>query len=169
MTQRNLRTAPQDQAKPPPVRDRDLVERVRARDPAAFQLIMRRYNQRLFRMARSIVRSVSEAEDVAQDDAFRPHLAGPGGRCWHPLQCAPRCPLGRDVSTPETATAVVELESEICRFSRWAPHSESLWISFSKRNANPLKPKWRRFDPGIVPSSGSQFGNRSPPDRHCSV
>ena len=43
-----------------------LVERVRRGDRECFALIMRRYNQRLFRVARSIVGNDSEAEDVVQ-------------------------------------------------------------------------------------------------------
>jgi RNA polymerase sigma-70 factor (ECF subfamily) len=44
-----------------------LVKRVRGGDIAAFELIMRRHNQRLFRLARSIVREDDEAMDVVQD------------------------------------------------------------------------------------------------------
>ncbi|HEX9767941.1 MAG TPA: sigma factor, partial [Kiloniellales bacterium] len=51
--------------------DGRLIERVRAGDPVAFELIMRRYNQRLFRMARSILRNEPEAEDVVQESYVR--------------------------------------------------------------------------------------------------
>jgi RNA polymerase sigma-70 factor (ECF subfamily) len=44
-----------------------LVERVRAGDAAAFELIMRRHNRRLFRLARSVLRNGTEAEDVVQE------------------------------------------------------------------------------------------------------
>jgi RNA polymerase sigma-70 factor, ECF subfamily len=47
--------------------DYELVERVRAGDAVAFELIMRRHNRRLFRLARSILRSGPEAEDVVQE------------------------------------------------------------------------------------------------------
>ena len=50
----------------PALPDRDLVARVRAGDAAAFELIMRRHNRRLFRLARSILRNGPEAEDVVQ-------------------------------------------------------------------------------------------------------
>src|ERR687895_1956953 len=56
------------------VDDRMLVERIRARDGAAFEALMRRYNGRLFRVARAILKDDSEAEDVLQDaylDAYR--------------------------------------------------------------------------------------------------
>jgi RNA polymerase sigma-70 factor (ECF subfamily) len=64
--------------------DGRLIERVRAGDPVAFELIMRRYNQRLFRMARSILRNGSEAEDVVQDSYVRAYekiddFIGPAG------------------------------------------------------------------------------------------
>jgi RNA polymerase sigma-70 factor, ECF subfamily len=54
------------QAGTPALPDRDLVARVRTGDAAAFELIMRRHNRRLFRLARSILRNGSEAEDVVQ-------------------------------------------------------------------------------------------------------
>jgi len=48
-----------------------LVDRVRAGDAVAFELIMRRYNQRLYRLARGILRNDSEAEDVVQESYVR--------------------------------------------------------------------------------------------------
>jgi RNA polymerase sigma-70 factor (ECF subfamily) len=59
-----------------------LVERILAGDEQAFELLMRRYNQLLFRAARSIVRNDADAEDVLQEaymNAFRA-LAGFEGR-----------------------------------------------------------------------------------------
>jgi RNA polymerase sigma-70 factor (ECF subfamily) len=48
------------------LRDDQVVARVIAGDTALFEILMRRYNQRLFRVARGIVRADSEAEDVVQ-------------------------------------------------------------------------------------------------------
>src|SRR5262249_28131799 len=45
----------------------DLVARARRGDAAAVRLIIRQHNQRLYRMARSIVRDDGEAEDVLQE------------------------------------------------------------------------------------------------------
>lgn len=56
----------------------ELVQRTLARDDAAFRTIMKRYNRRLYRIARSILRNDSEAEDVVQEayvSAFA-HLDG---------------------------------------------------------------------------------------------
>jgi RNA polymerase sigma-70 factor (ECF subfamily) len=56
----------------------DLVAGARVRDEAAIRELMQRYNQRLFRMARSVLRSDAEAEDAVQDgwvQAFT-HLDG---------------------------------------------------------------------------------------------
>jgi RNA polymerase sigma-70 factor (ECF subfamily) len=47
--------------------DEQVVARVRAGDVAAFEVILRRYNQRLFRAARAILRDDLEAEDVVQE------------------------------------------------------------------------------------------------------
>jgi RNA polymerase sigma-70 factor (ECF subfamily) len=45
----------------------ELVRRALARDGEAFRAIMQRHNQRLYRVARSIVHDDSEAEDVVQE------------------------------------------------------------------------------------------------------
>lgn len=47
--------------------DLELVERIVGGDLALYELIMRRYNQRLFRIARSILQDDGEAEDMVQD------------------------------------------------------------------------------------------------------
>lgn len=51
--------------------DRELVERILAGDFELFELVMRRYNRRLFLIARSILRSDSEAEDAVQETYVR--------------------------------------------------------------------------------------------------
>jgi RNA polymerase sigma-70 factor (ECF subfamily) len=63
-----------EQAAPPPLpllADEEIVGRVLAGEIAAFELIMRRYNQRLFRVARSIVGNDHETEDVLQETYVR--------------------------------------------------------------------------------------------------
>lgn len=47
--------------------DMDLARRALARDAEAFRAIMRRHNQKLYRLARSIIRNDSEAEDIVQE------------------------------------------------------------------------------------------------------
>ncbi len=47
--------------------DEEVVDRVLAGETALYEIIMRRYNQRLYRIARAILRDDSEAEDVMQD------------------------------------------------------------------------------------------------------
>jgi RNA polymerase sigma-70 factor (ECF subfamily) len=47
--------------------DLALAQRIGARDQQAFTVLMRRYNQRLFRTARSILHNDAEAEDAVQD------------------------------------------------------------------------------------------------------
>jgi RNA polymerase sigma-70 factor (ECF subfamily) len=61
-----------------PSDDAELVRRALARDDTAFRTIMERHNRRLYRIARSILRNDSEAEDVVQEayvNAFA-HLEG---------------------------------------------------------------------------------------------
>jgi RNA polymerase sigma-70 factor (ECF subfamily) len=51
--------------------DGQLVELARRRNGDAFRIIMQRNNQRLYRVARAIVRNESEAEDVVQEAYVR--------------------------------------------------------------------------------------------------
>jgi len=46
--------------------DEEIVRRVVAGDSALFEVLMRRHNQRLYRVARTILRDDAEAEDVMQ-------------------------------------------------------------------------------------------------------
>lgn len=54
-------------AHPPPLSDTDLACAVCARQPGAFETLMRRYNRVLFRAARSVLRDDTEAQDALQD------------------------------------------------------------------------------------------------------
>jgi len=63
-------------ADPPPTvpavpTDEEIVHRVLEGDTASFELIMRRYNQRLFRVVRSIIGGETETEDVMQETYLR--------------------------------------------------------------------------------------------------
>src|SRR6266436_7928828 len=51
--------------------DDEVIERVKAGDTSLYEIIMRRYNQRLYRVARAILRDDGEAEDVMQDAYVR--------------------------------------------------------------------------------------------------
>jgi RNA polymerase sigma-70 factor (ECF subfamily) len=67
---------------PPNSTDEVVVARVLAGALASFEVLMRRYNQRVFRAARAVVRDDAEAEDVVQDAWVRAyaHLDQFGGR-----------------------------------------------------------------------------------------
>jgi RNA polymerase sigma-70 factor (ECF subfamily) len=72
------RPALQPAAAPATLSDEEVVARVLAGDISLFEILMRRYNQRLFRIARGILADDAEAEDVMQEAylrAFR-ELAG---------------------------------------------------------------------------------------------
>ena len=47
--------------------DEEVVRRVRAGQADLFEVLMRRYNQRVYRLARAVLRSDGEAEDVTQE------------------------------------------------------------------------------------------------------
>jgi len=56
------------------VNDATAVVRALAGAPEAFEVLMRRYNQRLFRAARAVLRDEAEAEDVVQDAWVRAYV-----------------------------------------------------------------------------------------------
>jgi RNA polymerase sigma-70 factor (ECF subfamily) len=58
------------------VSDAELLRRCRDRDEAAIRLVTSRFNQRLYRMARGILRDDAEAEDAVQD-AYIKAFTGP--------------------------------------------------------------------------------------------
>jgi RNA polymerase sigma-70 factor (ECF subfamily) len=53
------------------LKDEEVVARILAGEAALFEILMRRYNQRLYRVSRSILRDDAEAEDVMQDAYVR--------------------------------------------------------------------------------------------------
>jgi RNA polymerase sigma-70 factor (ECF subfamily) len=68
--------APAAAHEPVAVTDEDIVRRVSAGHAQMFELLMRRYNQRLYRAARAILQNDAEAEDAVQQaylNAYR-HL-----------------------------------------------------------------------------------------------
>jgi RNA polymerase sigma-70 factor, ECF subfamily len=69
--------AQHEQARVAPADDAELVRRVQAGDMAAFELVMRRNNRRLFRVARSLLRDAAEAEDALQESYLSAYHAMP--------------------------------------------------------------------------------------------
>lgn len=72
---RSVPAAPESEAPLAPS-DEEIVARVRAGETDLFALLLQRYNQRVYRMARAVLRDDAEAEDVTQEAwvrAFR-HL-----------------------------------------------------------------------------------------------
>ena len=63
--------APSALTPPTTLSDEEVVERVLAGDASLFEILMRRYNQRLFRVARAILSDDTEAEDVMQEAYVR--------------------------------------------------------------------------------------------------
>jgi RNA polymerase sigma-70 factor, ECF subfamily len=53
-----------------PLSDAEIVLRVRAGDGALFEILMRRHNQRIYRVARAVVKDETEVEDVMQQAYF---------------------------------------------------------------------------------------------------
>jgi len=96
------------------IADAAIVERVRTGDSALFELLMRRYNRLLFRLARGIVRDDDEARDVVQAAYVRAYyhldqFRGPDGfKAWI-ARIAINEALGRVRRAPE----IVEAEEHV--------------------------------------------------------
>jgi len=60
-----------DQARRETLTDDDIIEGIKAGNTSLYELIMRRYNQRLYRVTRSILRDDGEVEDVIQETYVR--------------------------------------------------------------------------------------------------
>jgi len=72
---------PAASAPPTGLSDLALAERIGKGDQRAFEVLMRKYNGKLFRIARAILKDDSDAEDVVQDaylEAYR-HIGDFGG------------------------------------------------------------------------------------------
>lgn len=93
--------------------DEEVVDRVLAGDVALYEIIMRRYNQRLYRVARSIVRDDHEAEDVMQDAYVRAYQHLDQFARWAPF------------STWLTRIAVHEALARVRQRNRMQPIEES--------------------------------------------
>lgn len=66
-----MATTPAIQPTAQELQDEEVVRRVLAGETAMFEILMRRYNQRLYRVSRVILRNDGEAEDVMQDAYVR--------------------------------------------------------------------------------------------------
>ena len=93
--------------------DEQIVERVLAGETPLYEILMRRHNQRLFRVARAILRDDVEAEDVMQDAYVRAyqHLGDFQGRA--------------KFSTWLTRIAVHEALARSRRHARFSPLDDS--------------------------------------------
>ena len=93
--------------------DDDVVSRVRSGETGLYEMLMRRYNQRLFRVIRSVVTDDEEAEDILQEAWVRAyeHLDQFAGRA--------------SFSTWVTKIAFHEALARIRTGKRWTPLENS--------------------------------------------
>lgn len=95
------------------ISDADAVERVRSGETGLYELLMRRYNQRLFRVIRSVATSDDEAEDILQEAWVRAyeHLDQFAGRA--------------SFATWVTKIAFFEALARARKSKRWTPLEDS--------------------------------------------
>lgn len=110
--------------------DEEVVERVLAGDTASYEVVMRRYNTRLYRVARAILKNDGEAEDVMQDAYVRAfqHLGQFAGRA--------------KFSTWLTRIAVHEALARLERAKRFED-----WDAMNERKQDKVGPAPLRSDP----------------------
>ena len=102
--------------------DEAIVKSVLEGHVTLFELLMRRYNQRLYRVARGIVRDADEAEDVVQEAYFNAFA--------HLAQFEHRARF----STWLTKIAVYEALSRVRRRSRFVEEGEGEDMSAIRTN-----------------------------------
>jgi Sigma-70 region 2 len=139
--------------------DEELVARARARDEAAVRAITTRYNRRLFRVARSILRDDAEAEDVVQETYVR---AFTGLDMFRGERGVPRPEgAGRVAGTPNKMTALAKEMIEeaaqriggIERLTKWIlkqPAKERIFWSQMYTKLLPLQVRGPAQDGSLV-------------------
>ncbi len=120
---------------PEALSDEEVVERVRDGEGALFEILMRRYNQRLYRTARSIVKDEAEAEDVMQQAYLNAYT--------HLAQFAQRAKF----STWLTRITIHEALSRLRRQGRLgeigpALEQEDVVVKFPERGPDPEQQAW---------------------------
>jgi RNA polymerase sigma-70 factor (ECF subfamily) len=108
--------------------DEEIVDRVRAGEPALYEVIMRRHNTRLYRAVRAILRSDRDVEDVMQDayvNAFQ-HLDQFAGRSQFTTWLT-RIAVNEAIARKHAAERIEEWDamSEHRREASWTPRDRS--------------------------------------------
>ena len=124
--------------------DEHVVERVLAGKTSLYEILMRRHNQRLYRIARAILRDDAEAEDVMQDAYVRAYqnLAAFEGRA--------------KFVTWLTRIAVHEALARLRRRSRFQsidtsdPSNGDLMNSVTSSDRNPEQESYNRELSGVI-------------------
>jgi len=75
--------------------DEEVIARVARGEVALFEVVMRRYNQRLYRTARAITGDDREAEDVVQKAYVRAWPRATPRSAGQATPAEARCPIGR--------------------------------------------------------------------------
>jgi RNA polymerase sigma-70 factor (ECF subfamily) len=98
----------------PELTDEQVIARVRNGDTSPFEILMRRYNQRVFRVARAVLHDDREAEEAAQEawlSAFA-HLGSFAGRARFSTWLT-RIALNEAIRRSRRRTRVAALEREM--------------------------------------------------------
>jgi RNA polymerase sigma-70 factor (ECF subfamily) len=109
--------------------DAEVIERVLAGDSGLYELLMRRYNQRVYRAVRAVLRDDAEAEDVMQEAYVRAY------------QYLPRFEQRASFCTWVTRIAVNESLARLERNKKFTPETDnegaSVTDSLESKTMNP--------------------------------
>lgn len=138
----------------------DLVDRIRAGDAGAFEVIMRRYNRLLYRLARGILGSDADAEDVVQESYLRAYASlddfkGPQGFSAWLCRIAVNEALGRR----RRHGRVVAIDDYVARAGGIAPsrHIETMATEHPDPERLASSGELRRLLEGAIDSLSDDF------------
>ncbi len=114
-----------------PMPDVEVVRRVQAGEAELFEILMRRHNQRLYRVARAIVKDESEAEDVMQEAYVNAYT--------HLHQFAERAQFSTWLTriAVHEALARVRRQARLTEFDEAEEAGEQMMPAFSTTGRNP--------------------------------
>lgn len=117
--------------------DEELIARIRAGETALYEVVMRRYNRRLYRVIRAILHNETEADDVLQETYVRAYGS------LHQFE-------GRaQFSTWLTRIAIHEALSRLrreARLTQFDPLSDRSLHLVEKRHSASPTPEWQTYD-----------------------
>lgn len=124
--------------------DRSIIDRILVGDTHFFELLMRRYNRRMYRLVRSIIKDRAEAEDAIQESYLQAYLnlrsfRGDDSAAGWLARIAINEALGRLRRRHADCAGAVDPESAVTAYGpeHFARSHQALWVIESAIDALP--------------------------------